>query len=172
MKKQDTSKKFSKPSNNTQLTNRDPRPQNKEFKLHLSAFCGRENDKYPYDRDSLIALLGTVPYDSISIPVFCSAKDYTGDEKTKGYRTVGYIKSFDPSSEYFTMVVFQYALESISAMEKDAELVVAPRVRANGNKASYIIAIDIVPGYGESETENSDSKVCKVNVTVESSAEA
>ena len=54
---------------------------------------------------NLFNIVNSIPFDKISIPMYCSRYNVEGGDANK-YVTIGYIKGFDQDTDEFTFVVF------------------------------------------------------------------
>lgn len=128
----------------------------KEVRSYSLCTVGHTYGREPltYAVDSLIELVASLPFDKISIPVYCTKRNVFGNDR-KGNIQVGFIRSFDLETCSFKVVLFSNSAQSVLRI-RNAEIF--PRVLVEDGKVKSIIGFDIV---------NADMFSHKVDVVVE-----
>lgn len=107
--------------------------------ISMDLYTGGVSGTRTYDVNSLIDLLEEIPFNKISVPVYC-AKSYIFDQdEAKGTVMVGYIKAFD--GKRFDMCIYN---KNIDKIEKMTNAIVLPKVRVRDDVAEVILSLEIV----------------------------
>ena len=110
------------------MTYSDNRPQNITINVPVIDLkkYKRQND----NPEEIIDVLGKITWDLINFPVQVPRRCINGDD-SKGFVTVGYVDSYDPNSNEFTITIFGRFSDVMERVDNN-DLVVYPRTYSTG----------------------------------------
>lgn len=101
-----------------------------------------KNLRREYDKDSLLNILASVPFDKINIPLHSYRSIVHDNDTLTGTRVVGYISNYDVEKDVFDVVIHSAFIPAIQAYQ---DPIIYPRVSITDGKVTTILGLDICP---------------------------